>query len=122
MSSTAKPATKPAAELAPETAALSGQPVVVCTQHRGVFFGYTDDLLAEPIVLRGARMALYWSSKTGGVQGLAAKGPTDAVTGDGARGSRIGEASDAVLRDVTAVFPCTPEAVAAWQAAPTYRE
>lgn len=96
------------------------QAVVVCTAKRGVFFGYTTDPLADPITLTKARMCIYWPSKIGGVQGLAATGPTDAKA-SGSSCSRIAAESDAILRDITAVFPATEAAVAAWAAAPVYR-
>ncbi len=52
------------------------QPVIVCTDKRGVVFGYTTNTDARPIVLTKARMCLYWSADVGGVFGLAEKGPT----------------------------------------------
>lgn len=99
-------------------AASPEQAVVVCTDKRGVFFGYTTDPLADPINLRAARMCIYWTSKVGGVAGLAATGPKDATKSG--NGSRIAAESDAILRGITAVFPATPEAVAAWSKAPVY--
>lgn len=92
--------------------------VIVCTERRGVFFGYSKDVYADPMELKDARMCIYWSSKIGGVQGLADKGPIDAVkSGDG---SRIAAKCDALLKGVSAVFSVTPEAEAMWIYAPVY--
>lgn len=94
--------------------------VLVTTEHRGVFFGYATDTDSDVIKLRDARMCIYWSSKTGGVMGLASDGPKDAVANGS--GSRIGAAANAELRKITAVFPVTDEAAAVWVAAPVYRD
>lgn len=97
---------------------IKGKPVLVCTDKRGVFFGYTTDPLADPLTLTDARMCIYWSSKIGGVQGLAEAGPFDAVAkGDG---SRIAAKSNAILKGITAVFEVTDAAAGVWEAAPIY--
>jgi hypothetical protein len=88
----------------------SGRPVIVTTEHRGVFFGYADDTAGDPIKLTGARLCVYWSSDVKGFMGLAASGPT--------KGCRIGPPADIELRKITAVLEVTPEAVKAWEAAP----
>ena len=44
-------------------------PVIVCTDKRGVIFGYTTNHAARPIELTDARMCLYWSADVGGVFG-----------------------------------------------------
>ena len=41
------------------------RPVIVCTEFRGVFFGYADDTAGDAIRLRGARMAIYWEPRKG---------------------------------------------------------
>src|SRR6185437_2017311 len=52
------------------------QPVVVTTEHRGVFFGYLlEDKSPDRVILEDARMCVYWSAKVHGVLGLAATGP-----------------------------------------------
>lgn len=94
----------PAADAAP-----TGQPVVVCTDQRGVFFGYADDTSGDAIKLKRARNCYYWSATTGGVLGLGGIGPQE--------GSKVGERADVELRGVTAVIACTPQAVEAWEAA-----
>lgn len=84
--------------------------VLVTTEHRGVFFGYTTDTSGDIINLRAARNCIYWPVEQKGFLGLASKGPM--------KGSRIGPAADLELRKITAVAACTPEAVIAWENAP----
>lgn len=94
------------------------RPVIVCTEKRGVFFGYTDNVMADPMELKGARMCIYWSSKIGGVQGLADLGPHDATkSGDG---SRIAAQCDAILKGITSVFAVSEAAANVWDSAPVY--
>lgn len=82
-------------------------PVVVCTDKRGVVFGYTENVDARPIKLTGARMCLYWSANVGGVFGLADNGPNS--------GCKISAtAPSIVLEGVTAVFEVTGDAEKAW--------
>lgn len=83
------------------------QPVVITTE-RGLFFGYTADSTTPHIKLRRARCGILWNT-TGGWMELASKGPNS--------GSKIGARADVLIRDVTAVADCTPEAVKAWEAA-----
>lgn len=89
-------------------------PVVVTTQHRGVFFGYLPndtDKTTKTIQLTDARMCIRWTEDIKGVVGLAATGPS--------RTCRIGPAApELLLHDVTAVMTTTPEAEQAWLAAP----
>jgi hypothetical protein len=87
--------------------------VVVCTDKRGVFFGYVGDeitnehLLSGPIHdLERARMVLWWSKDMNGVMGLASKGPS--------RDCRLSEEADITVRDLHAVFNVTPEALEKW--------
>ena len=87
--------------------------VVVTTQHRGVFFGYANDVDGEIIKLRDARNCVYWSSEVKGFMGLAATGPT--------KSCKIGPAASISLRDITSVMECTPDATAAWENAPWSR-
>jgi hypothetical protein len=84
--------------------------VLVTTEHRGVFFGYTTDTTGDIINLRAARNCIYWPSEQKGFLGLASTGPL--------KGSRIGPAADLELRKITSVAACTPEAVEAWEKAP----
>ncbi len=101
----------PAKKAARKTAAKT-TPVVVCTDKRGVVFGYTSNPSARPVVLTNARMCLYWSAAVGGVFGLADIGPDSH--------SNISAVAPSItLEGVTAVFGMTPRAVAAWTAART---
>lgn len=89
------------------------RPVIVTTQHRGVFFGYASDTAGDTIKLRGARNCIYWSTDVRGFMGLAATGPS--------KSCKVGPAADIDLRNITSVMECAPEAVAAWEAAPWSR-
>lgn len=86
----------------------TARPVIVCTVHRGVFFGYATDTKGDVIDLTKARMAIYWGT-TKGVMQLAETGPT--------ADSKISARADIQLRSVTAVFEVTPAAAEAWEAA-----
>jgi hypothetical protein len=87
-----------------------GRPVIVTTEHRGVFFGYAEDTSGEVIALKDARLCVYWSADVRGFMGLASCGPTKTC--------RIGPRADITVRAVTAVLEVTPAAVEAWEAAP----
>lgn len=82
--------------------------VIVCTQWRGVFFGYASDTTGDRIALRSARMAIYWGT-TRGVLELAESGPTST--------SKISARADIEARGITAVFEVTADAVKKWEAA-----
>ena len=87
-------------------------PVLVTTQHRGVFAGLVPeghDMAMKDFPLKSAKMAIYWGT-TKGVMQLAKTGPTDK--------SRISaEADIPMLHDVTAIFHITGEAWEAWKKA-----
>jgi len=77
---------------------------------RGVFFGQLESSDDDRVVLSDAQMAVYWSSKTRGVLGLASIGPQD--------GSRITPIVPRIeLNGVTSVMDCTPEACEKWKQA-----
>ena len=84
------------------------RPVIVTTEHRGVFFGYATDTSGSAIHLKRARMAIYWGT-TRGLMQLAETGPTAS--------SKISARADLDVRKVTAVFEVTTEAAAKWEAA-----
>ena len=85
------------------------RPVIVCTSHRGVFFGYSTCASGDEIVhLKRARMAIYFGT-TKGVMQLAETGPTTS--------SKISARADLELRAVTCVMEVTPAAAAAWEKA-----
>lgn len=89
-----------------------GIPVVVTTEHRGVFFGWLDGARgADPVHLREAQMCVYWSASVRGILGLAASGPDAAC--------KITPVIPSItLHKVTAVMEATGEAVKAWQHQP----
>lgn len=84
------------------------RPVIVTTEHRGVFFGYATDTTGDRFALKRARMAIYWGT-TKGLMQLAETGPT--------KTSKISARADLDVRKVTAVFEVTSEATKAWEAA-----
>lgn len=84
------------------------RPVIVCTEFRGVFFGYADNTTGDTINLKRARMAIYFGT-TRGVLELAETGPT--------RNSKISARADLECRKVTAVFEVTEAAAKEWEAA-----
>jgi hypothetical protein len=88
----------------------SERPVIVTTEHRGVFFGYAAATDGEAIKLRASRLCVYWTADCKGFMGLAASGPK--------KGCKIGPPADIEIRKITAVLEVTPEAVKAWEAAP----
>jgi hypothetical protein len=93
----------------PDKREVNRRPVVVCTDKRGVFFGYANETDGDRVQLRAARMCVRWSEETHGVLGLAATGP--------ANGSRITKPVPcADVRGVTCVLDCTLEAARAWEA------
>ena len=85
-------------------------PVIVCTDKRGVVFGYCTDTSARPIKLTEARMCLYWSADVGGVFGLGERGPTKTC-------KISATLPDITLEGVTAIFTVDPAAEMAWKSA-----
>lgn len=90
-------------------ATAKARPVIVCTEHRGVFFGYADNTGGTEIKLKRARMAIAFGT-TRGVMELAETGPTSR--------SKISARADIDVRKVTAVFDVTEAAAERWEAAP----
>ncbi|GAA0696131.1 hypothetical protein ISN75_06670 [Dyella marensis] len=84
----------------------ASRPVIVCTEHRGVFFGYADDTSGNTIKLERARMAIRFGTTRGLVE-LAETGPTSS--------SKVSARADVDIRKVTAVFEVTPAAVEKWE-------
>jgi hypothetical protein len=88
-----------------------GVPLVVTTEHKGVFFGYGIPTDKKTIRLTDARMCVYWSTDVKGVVGLAAKGPT--------QGCKVGPAAPGItLQSVTSIMEVSPEAEAKWKEEP----
>lgn len=98
------------------TANDASVPVLITTQHRGVFFAYASPAELEQVRaskslrVRAARNVLYWPTAQKGFIGLAERGPV--------AGSRVGPAADAILFDVTSILSASPVAVEAFEKAP----
>ena len=88
------------------------RPVLVTTEHRGVFFGYLDGKPAKAqLTLTQCRNCVYWEVGVHGFLGLAANGPTDKC--------KVGPAAaELTLYDITGVAVVSPAAVKLWEAAP----
>ena len=92
------------------------RPVIVTTDKRGVFFGYSSHTDAEhgsapALTLQRARNCVYWSKDVRGFMGLASTGPT--------KSCRIGpQAPSVTLRGITSVMAVSDDAVKAWESAP----
>lgn len=82
------------------------RPVIVCTEHRGVFFGYAEDTTGPTILLKRARMAIYFGTSRGVLE-LAETGPTEK--------SKVSARADIDVRKVTTVFEVTPDACKRWE-------
>ena len=85
------------------------KPVLITTQHRGVFAGLIpedQDLTVKAMPLKNARMAIYWGT-TKGLMELCETGPTGS--------SKISAPADIpMLHDITAVFEITQAAWEKW--------
>lgn len=89
----------------------SDKAVVVCTDKRGVFFGYTSKTDGATVTIKRARMCVRWDEDTRGVVGLAASGP--------GKGCRVTAPAPSIeLRGITCVMECDPVAVEAWERSP----
>lgn len=83
------------------------RPVIVTTEHRGVFFGYAGDTSGPVVELRDARMAIRFGT-TRGLMELAETGPTSR--------SKISAKADIQVRKITAVLEVSETARKAWDA------
>ena len=89
---------------------MKNRMVVVTTDkdRRGVFFGEFVRYENETVTLKNAQMAVYWSTKTGGILGLASIGPQ--------KGSKISPIVPRIeLNGVTSVIDATKEAAEKWR-------
>lgn len=87
------------------------RPVIICTDKRGVFFGYATKTDGDPVTISKARMCVYWSADVKGITGLAANGPT--------KSCKIGPPAPALeLRGITCVMDVTAAAAKLWESAP----
>jgi len=94
--------------------AAKKRPVVVTTEHRGVFFGFLNGANQPTdtvVTITDAQMCVYWSADVQGVLGLAATGPSK----DCKVTPKIPKIT---LQAVTSVMDATDDAVTAWQARP----
>ena len=87
------------------------KPVLITTEHRGVFFGnLVGKYTKSEVTLKNARNCIYWSRDCGGFLGLAANGPT--------KECRIGTmVPEITLYDLTSCTPVTDKAAEAWEKA-----
>ncbi len=86
-------------------------PLIVTTEHKGVFFGYGKPTTNKVIRLEQVQMCVYWSSDVHGVLGLAAAGPS--------KDCKIGPAVPAMtLQGVTSVMEVSKDAEAKWKEQP----
>lgn len=108
---------KKASKQTTKTKTAKLQPVIVCTDKRGVFFGYVPSAAKVPLgesaetTLANARMAVYWDASIKGVLGLGSAGPGPKC--------RVGQPVPSLrLRGIHAVIEPTAIAVSAWESAP----
>lgn len=88
--------------------------VLVTTSHRGVFFGYAEDIDGATILLKRCRNCICWPVEQKGFLGLATQGPVS--------GAKIGPAAEEFqVRDITGVAAVSDEAAVAWERAPWSR-
>ena len=80
--------------------------VLITTEYKGVFFGYSTNTDGDTIKLKRARNCIYWPSQNKGFMGLASDGPH--------RDAKIGPPADIELRKVTSVVEVTPAAEKVW--------
>lgn len=99
--------------LCPCGCGLKLYPVLLCTEYKGVFFGYAGWTHGDRMLLHSGRMAIQFGTTAGLVQ-LAERGPGP--------NSHIGSRGQLDVRAVTLVCDVTPAGVAAWEAAPTKME
>lgn len=105
----AKPTTKTAKatiRAKTKTPRAKARPVIVCTEFRGVFFGYAENTKSTTVFLTNARMCLEPGTKFGIMQ-LAETGPTER--------SRISARADIEVRQAIAVMEVKPAAALAWE-------
>lgn len=87
-------------------------PVLVTTEHKGVFFGYLDsEVNKDKMTLKDARNVVYWSEQTRGFLGLASDGPN--------KKCKVGpKVPDLEVFDITSVARVTDKAVERFEEEP----
>src|SRR5438309_5256422 len=91
----------------------SKRPVVVTTEHRGVFFGNLNgsDPESKVVSITEAQMCVYWSADVRGIVGLAVTGPS--------KSCKVTPAAPKImLQGVTSIMDTTDDAAKAWRARP----
>lgn len=84
-------------------------PVLVTTEHRGVFFGYIEpgDVLKDPLKIYKKQMCTYYSADMHGVFGLAKYGPS--------KSCKIGPPVEwATVKGITSVVGVSKDAEKRW--------
>lgn len=98
---TKKPTKKPTTRKPREVA------IIAASTTRDLWFGWTTDPDATPLVLRRARHIFYYSSASCGIGGVASRGVF--------AGSKIGpECAEVRMRLPAGVLVCSPESVRAF--------
>lgn len=85
-------------------------PVIVCTEFKGVFFGYVDQFpqsIPTEIRLTKSKMCVYWSADVNGVMGLASKHKFTNC-------KITPEIPSILLNKITAIMEVSSEAERAW--------
>ncbi len=86
-------------------------PLLVTTEHKGVFFGYGEQTAEKIIRLKNVRMCVFWSQDVRGILGLAANGPS--------KNCKVTPAAPAMtLQGVTSVTEVSEKAEAQWKLEP----
>ena len=89
--------------------------ILCCGEHgRAVIIGDVDEapVPGQPVTLRDARMVLYWSAQTGGLFGLAARGPREGCRITAA----VSETTATVWQEWLTVSDDAAEGLDAWPA------
>ena len=90
---------------------MENKPIVVTTEHKGVFFGYGTPTDEKTITITDARMCVYWDASVHGVVGLAGNGPS--------KNCKITpKVPSMTLQDVTCIMDCSEAAAKAWESEP----
>lgn len=92
-------------------------PYIVCcgASGRAVIYGYVEGEpeQGKPCRVHDAKMVIYWSADTGGLLGLAAKGPAEGckIT------AQVDETVTSPVTEWVAVKPAAAKAIDRWKAA-----
>lgn len=85
------------------------RPVILTTEYKGVFFGWTkDEFNFDKMTLSDCQMCVKWDSAPRGLNGLAVSGPNNSCVISPA-------APEMTLVKITAEIKCSKEAVISWE-------